>query len=383
MAASSSRTVSLLRQSRTVLSLPTPTTAIGLTTALPRTTATTAAASTSAKSSAPAAATTAQGARPNLPSRTALPHYPVVVGPTQLNRLQEHYRNTLASDLLYMTYDHTLQTQDASPLAASGSSHPSIVPPAADATANAPSAEETDRLRRWDPSDPYSKMRSVRPARGNRRLQPLTKPMSATHTLRDLPRLDKVVLTCFSKEAIANKHALVPLLAQMRAITGLGIAGSNADPALLQAGKPGSSTPANRGHIEIIRAKSGVASFKLRPGMPVGVKAVLPGPVAYDFLEILTTFVLPRLRSFGGFPLPPSSQPSLSPAATSGVVSLGMRPEAMALFPQIEVNLDQYPGRGLGFQIDCITNQRGRKATEKARQLLSGLGVPFVRRGDL
>ena len=143
------------------------------------------------------------------------------------------------------------------------------------------------------------------------------------------------------------------------------------------------TTDPTRGHIEIIRAKSGVASFKLRPGMPVGVKAILPAPVAHEFLEVLTTFVLPRLRSFAGFPLPPASQPAASPAAMSGVVSLGMHPEAIPLFPQIEINLDQYPNRPLGFQIDCITNQRGRKATEKARALLSGLGIPFVRRGDM
>ncbi|KAN0060904.1 54S ribosomal protein L7, mitochondrial [Thecaphora frezii] len=358
--ASSSRTVPLLRHATSSLASASPS---------PRLAVAQRAASTSAKPSSLA------HQKPNVPSRTALPHYPLIIGPTQPNRLQEHYRHTLASDLLYMTYDHSLHAQP--------SSHPSVVPPATDATANPPSSEHNHRLRRWDPSDPYSKLRPVRPARGNRRLQPLTKPISSSETLRDLVRLEKVVLTCFSKDAIANKHALVPLIAQIRAITGLSVAGSHADPALLQAGKPGSSVSSTRGHIEIIRAKSGVASFKLRPGMPVGVKAVLPGPVGYDFLEILTTFVLPRLRSFGGFPLPPSSQPPLSPAALSGVVSLGMGPEAMALFPQIEINLDQYPGRGLGFQIDCITNQRGRKATEKARQLLSGLGVPFVRRGDL
>lgn len=38
-------------------------------------------------------------------ARTSLRPHPVVIGPTQLNRYQEHYRTTLASDLLYMTYD--------------------------------------------------------------------------------------------------------------------------------------------------------------------------------------------------------------------------------------------------------------------------------------
>ena len=135
--------------------------------------------------------------------------------------------------------------------------------------------------------------------------------------------------------------------------------------------------------MQVLRAKKGVASFKLRPGMPIGAQAVLYGDAAYEFIDVLTTFVLPRLRGFAGLPLPPASQPLLSPAAVSGVVSFGMGPEAMPLFPQVEVNLDQYPGRRYGFQIDCVTNQRGRRATERARTLLSGLGLPFVRRGTV
>lgn len=308
-------------------------------------------------------------------ARTTLRPHPVVIGPTQLNRYQEHYRNTLSSDLLYMTYDAAVNLDPALPASSSTS--------ASSPTNPASSGDMTDRQRSWDAEDPYAVNRPQRPARGNRRLQPLTKPLSAHNTMNEIPKLDKIILTCFSKDAIANKHALVPLIAQMRAITGLSVEGSLADPSLLASSSSSSTSSPSRGHIEIIRAKSGVASFKLRPGMPVGVKAVLPGPIAHEFLEVLTTFVLPRLRSFGGFPLPPASQPPASPAAMSGVVSLGMRPEAIPLFPQIEINLDQYPNKPLGFQIDCITNQRGRKATEKARALLSGLGIPFVRRGDM
>ncbi|KAJ9477480.1 54S ribosomal protein L7, mitochondrial [Pseudozyma hubeiensis] len=304
--------------------------------------------------------------------RTTLRPHPVVIGPTQLNRYQEHYRTTLASDLLYMTFDPAVNLEPSVPASADASPSTPTNP--------ASSGDMQDRQRSWNEQDPYTVNRPQRPARGNRRLSPLTKPLSPHNTMNEIPKLDKIILTCFSKDAITNKHNLVPLIAQMRAITGLSVEGSHSDPSLLAAG---SSPNSGRGHIEIIRAKSGVASFKLRPGMPVGVKAVLPGPVAHEFLEVLTTFVLPRLRSFGGFPLPPASQPPASPAAMSGVVSLGMHPEAIPLFPQIEINLDQYPNKPLGFQIDCITNQRGRKATEKARALLSGLGIPFVRRGDM
>ncbi|SNX82631.1 related to 60S ribosomal protein L7, mitochondrial [Melanopsichium pennsylvanicum] len=334
-------------------------------------------ASTSTRTLSTAAAASAATA-PKSPRTTLRPH-PVVLGPTQLNRYQEHYRNTLSTDLLYMTYDPAVNLE--TPLPPSSSTSP-INP-----TSPSSIGDLMDRQRSWDAADPYTANRPQRPARGNRRLSPLTKPLSPHNTMNEIPKLEKIILTCFSKDAIANKQNLVPLIAQMRAITGLSVQGSLSDPSLLASTSSSisssSSANANRGHIEIIRAKSGVASFKLRPGMPVGVKAILPGPIAHEFLEILTTFVLPRLRSFGGFALPPASQPAASPAAMSGVVSLGMHPEAIPLFPQIEINLDQYPNKPLGFQIDCITNQRGRKATEKARALLSGFGVPFVRRGDM
>ena len=202
------------------------------------------------------------------------------------------------------------------------------------------------------------------------------------HIEHDIPRIDRIIFTAFCREAITNKQALLPLLGQMRAITGLPVLGSLADPAA--GSSPETAGPsACYGYLQVLRAKQGAASFRLRAGMPVGVQAVMYDDVAYEFIETLTTFVLPRLRGFAGLPLPPATQPLLSPAAVSGVVTFGMGPEAMPLFPQVEVNLDQYPGRRYGFQVDCVTNQRGRRATERARTLLSGLGLPFVRRGTV
>lgn len=69
------------------------------------------------------------------------------------------------------------------------------------------------------------------------------------------------------------------------------------------------------------------------------------------------TFVLPRLRTFAGFPLPPAGQPDGSAAAQSGVVSLGMTPEAMSLWPATEINWDSYPGKAVGFQVSRLCTQ--------------------------
>lgn len=289
---------------------------------------------------------------------------PISIGPTQLNRYEEHYRQTLAPSLLYMTYDPEWEQMNASE--------------------KLNVASTSDSKRDWDLSSPYTKNRPARPPRGARNLQPGPMKPNFANPAKDLVTLDRIVLTSFCKEAISNKHHLLPLIAQFRAITGLSPKGSWADPSMgLDEQDAAQGAQRGRGHISILRAKSNAASFKIRPGMAVGVQAVLPRPVALEFLETLVTFVLPRLRTFQGFVLPPAGQPTGSPAATSGVVSLGMGPSAMGSFPQTEINWDAYPHKALGFQIDCITNQRGPRATERARQLLSGLGVPFVRRGDL
>ncbi|CAO1614826.1 unnamed protein product [Parajaminaea phylloscopi] len=331
-----------------------------------RSSSTSASASSAASAASPSSSSVLQVPPRNILSNpsSSSASTPLVPGPTQLNRYEEHYRQTLAPSLLYMTYDPEWQAMNASEKLA---------------------AEVTsDSKRSWDLSSPYTKNRPSRPPRGLRNLQPGPMKPNFENPTKDLVSLDRIVLTSFCKEAIANKHHLLPLVAQFRAITGLSPKGSWADPSLgLDQPDAASGSLKGRGHISILRAKSGVASFKLRPGMPVGVQAVLPRPVALNFLEVLVTFVLPRLRTFQGFLLPPAGQPSGSPAAMSGVVSLGLGPEAMGNFPQTEINWDAYPNRGLGFQIDCITNQRGPGATERARQLLSGHGVPFVRRGDL
>lgn len=270
---------------------------------------------------------------PVTPPRSVLPSPRYIkLGPTQLNRYEEHYRQTLAPSLLYMTYDPEWASVNASE--------------------KLNMASTSDSKREWDPSDPYSKNRPERPPRGLRRLQPGPMKPDLRDPLRDLVQLERIVITSFCKEAITNKHNLLPLIAQLRAVTGVSPRGSFADPAMgldKEGAALGSSR--NRGHISIVRAKSGSASFKLRSGMPVGAQAVLPRPLALNFLEVLVTFVLPRLRTFQGFLLPPASQPSGSPAAMSGVVSLGLGPEAMGNFPQTEVNWEAFGNKGLGFQV--------------------------------
>lgn len=315
--------------------------------------------------------TSAVAALDYVPPRTQLPQAPLKIGAMQMSRLDEHYRRSLAPDMLYMMYEPDAVSHSAKD--ATGDAVP-------EGGAGAASTFDEARNRRWATGSPYEAGRRPRRPRGNRPLLPLYKPLSASkHVMHDLPHIERIVLTTFCRDAIANKQALLPPVAQLRAITGLPVVGSQGDPRVTA---PDLKQSPN-GFVHVLRAKKGVASFRLRQGMPVAAQAVMAGDAANEFIESLTTFVLPRLRGFAGVPLPPAGQPALSPAAVSGVVSFGLGPDALALFPQIEVNLDQYPGRRNGFQIDFVTNQRGRRATERARTLLSGLGVPFVRRGTI
>jgi len=105
----------------------------------------------------------------------------------------------------------------------------------------------------------------------------------------------------------------------------------------------------------------------------------MKGERMWTFLGSLVEFVLPRMKEFTGVTLPPPSASPNSPSAVSGVVSFGLPPPAMALFPQIEVNVDAY-GKMHGFHIHFITNARGVGAQARARTLLSGFQIPFARR---
>jgi large subunit ribosomal protein L5 len=203
---------------------------------------------------------------------------------------------------------------------------------------------------------PYELNRPTPLPRGNRPINP-----SSTH---GVPVLESIILHTMVKEAIGNKPALLTAIMAFRAISG---------ETHLGGGRAGSSG------VQILSSKSGAAAFKLRAGMPVAVKVELKGDAMYTFIQSLVDFVLPRIRDFPGFPLSPSSASKKSPSATGGVVALGLPPAAMALFPQIEANLDAYP-RTHGMHMQFLTSAKGDRAQDKARALLSGFRIPFARR---
>ena len=111
----------------------------------------------------------------------------------------------------------------------------------------------------------------------------------------------------------------------------------------------------------ICRSKKSNASFKIRTGMPIGVKVTLRKKRMYDFLERLVLIALPRLREFRGF--------SDKNFDGNGNMSFGLQEQI--IFP--EVDYDKVDAvRGL--DITIVTNA---KTDAMAKELLSSFHLPF------
>lgn len=109
------------------------------------------------------------------------------------------------------------------------------------------------------------------------------------------------------------------------------------------------------------RAKKSVSNFKLRAGMPVGIKVTLRGKRMWAFLDKLINIALPRVRDFRG--IPPNSFDG------RGNYNLGLKEQLV--FP--EVSYDQVDAiRGMDISISTSAS-----SDEEGRALLELLGMPF------
>jgi large subunit ribosomal protein L5 len=150
-----------------------------------------------------------------------------------------------------------------------------------------------------------------------------------------VPRLEKVVVSIGLGEAIQNPKALEAAEKDLATISGQ--------------------------HPITTRSKRSIAAFKLRTGMPIGMKVTLRGDRMYHFLDRLYNVVLPRLRDFQGI--------SAESFDGRGNYSLGMREQIV--FPEVDYDkVDKL--RGL--EVSIVTSAR---TDDEARRLLALLGMPF------
>ncbi len=153
--------------------------------------------------------------------------------------------------------------------------------------------------------------------------------------LMQVPRVQKVVINIGVGEAIANAKTLDGAVKDMTAITGQ---------------KP-----------MVMKAKKSIATFKLREGMPIGVKTTLRGDRMYYFLDRLMNIALPRTRDFRGVPRDAFDG--------RGNYTLGLREQL--IWP--EIDYDQID-KVRGMEVSIVTSAR---TDDEARRLLQLFGMPF------
>ena len=155
--------------------------------------------------------------------------------------------------------------------------------------------------------------------------------------IMQVPRLDKVVLNIGLGEATQDAKALEAAERDLSAISGQ--------------------------HPVTTRAKKSIASFKLRAGMPIGLKVTLRGKRMYDFFDKLVNAVLPRTREFQGVPS--------NSFDGWGNYTLGLKEQT--IFPEIDYDKID---KARGLEVSIITTA---KTDEEGRHLLELLGMPFAK----
>ena len=152
-----------------------------------------------------------------------------------------------------------------------------------------------------------------------------------------IPKLDKVVVNVAAGEAKENAKVIDAIMTDLAAITGQ---------------KP-----------VVCRAKKSVANFKLREGMPIGVKVTLRGEKMYEFVYKLFNVSFPRVRDFRGI--------NGNSFDGKGNYSTGIKEQL--IFPEIEYDkIDKVRGMDIIFITTAQTD-------EEAKELLSLLGAPFAK----
>ena len=155
-------------------------------------------------------------------------------------------------------------------------------------------------------------------------------------SVMQIPRLEKIVVNVGCGDARDNVKMLEAVVKDITAITGQ--------------------------KAVITKARKSVANFKLREGMPVGVKVTLRQDKMWEFLDRLFNVALPRVRDFRGI--------SANSFDGRGNYALGVKEQL--IFPEIDYDkIEKIRSMDI---VVCTT----AKTDEEARELLSLLGAPFV-----
>ncbi len=150
-----------------------------------------------------------------------------------------------------------------------------------------------------------------------------------------VPKLEKIVINMGLGEAVANAKIMDVAVDELARIAG--------------------QRPVTT------KAKKSIANFKLRQNMAIGAAVTLRGEIMFEFLDRLTSVVLPRVRDFRGV--------STRSFDGRGNYTLGLRDQL--IFPEIDyAKVDKIRG----MNVTIVTTAR---SDDEARELLKQLGMPF------
>jgi large subunit ribosomal protein L5 len=155
--------------------------------------------------------------------------------------------------------------------------------------------------------------------------------------IMQVPGLEKIVVNVGVGEAITDAKAIEGAVRDLATITGQ---------------QPRVNT-----------ARKSIAGFKLRAGMPIGVKVTLRGDRMWEFFDRLLAIALPRVRDFRG----------LNPASFDGHGNYTFGFGEQLVFPEIDYDSVD---RVRGMDITIVTTA---ESDEHGRALLDAFGFPFAR----
>lgn len=169
----------------------------------------------------------------------------------------------------------------------------------------------------------------------NKEIAPTLKKQLGVKNVMQVPRLEKITLSVCLSEAVQNPKILNTVVDEITAIAGQ--------------------------KAVITKAKKAISNFKLRAGIPLGVRVTLRKEKMWSFLDRLNTLALPRVRDFRGLP----------GKGFDGRGNYNMGLKEQIVFP--EINYDKVDKtRGMNITI-CTT----AKNDAEGKALLEALGMPF------
>ena len=168
----------------------------------------------------------------------------------------------------------------------------------------------------------------------DRVISSLTEEFGYTNVMQ-VPKLKKIVISRGVGAAVADKKLIDHSVDELSAISGQKAVAT--------------------------MSKKDVASFKLRKGMPIGVRVTLRGEQMYEFLDRLVTSALPRVRDFNG----------IKATGFDGRGNYNLGIVEQIIFP--EINIDKI-NKISGMDITFVTSAETDK---EAKSLLTEMGLPF------